>query len=284
MPELHDVEHFRRTALHHAAGKRIEAVDVHSGSAFKNARVDELRQAIVGRELRAADRFGTWLVLRTDEPSLVFQFGASGELVWSPLGETTLADDRVALGFAGGGELRFRTPRARARENGGVWLARDMASERAIIGPLGPDALSLTRREFHRALGAQTGAVKLVLFDQAVVAGIGDTIADEALWQAGIHPLERIDQLTGARRDRLFEALRRVMLQWVGHYGVDLSRWLTHVRGTPDATCPRCRTRLTTVRAEASAPPGAARARATAGGGASFVCPTCQKAPGALAA
>jgi formamidopyrimidine-DNA glycosylase len=84
------------------------------------------------------------------------------------------------------------------------------------------------------------------------------------LWQARIYPLRKLEDLGRSERDRLFEALQRVLAQWVEHYGVDISRSLTHFRDLPGGACPRCRAPLVRIRA---------------GGRTSLLCPTCQPAP-----
>src|SRR5206468_2747735 len=92
-------------------------------------------------------------------------------------------------------ELRYRN----MRKLGGAWLAHDRDEARAVMGELGPDALTVSRREFLDRLRRRRGGVKALLMDQRFVAGVGNLVADEVLWQARLHPLRR----SGARPARL---------------------------------------------------------------------------------
>ena len=101
--------------------------------------------------------------------------------------------------------------------------------------------------------------------DQTFVAGVGNIIADEVLWHARIHPKTPIQTLTPADRRRLYRQMRTVLEQAVEEYDyLDRKRtWLSHVRGRPEAVCPRCGTPL---------------ARTVAAGRTTYFCPNCQRA------
>jgi formamidopyrimidine-DNA glycosylase len=260
VPELHDVEHFRRFFQAHAKGRRIERVVVRDPEMVRNTTPEQLEAALVGRVFAAPERHGKWLFCWTDDgPGLVLHFGMTGLLAWS---EDVHRHDRLILELEGG-TLHYRN----MRRFGGIWLAENREAVGEITGELGPDALRITRRDFHHLLFHKKGAIKALLMDQTVLAGIGNIISDEVLWQAQIHPLRALEELTGGDRDRLFEAMQRVLGQWVQYYGVDRPRWLTHVRGKAGVPCPRCHEPLVTVRIA---------------GRTSYVCPACQPAPGAV--
>src|SRR5262249_21040570 len=159
-------------------------------------------------------RRGKWLLAPTDAgPVLILHFGMTGELVWSLDGARGAAQphphDRLLLGFE-----RGRPAYPNMRKFGGARPAADANAERAeereVVGELGPDALGLGRRAFHQRLVGRRGAIKALLMDQSFVAGVGNIISDEVLWQARLHPLARVEDLSGTERDRLFEGLQRV--------------------------------------------------------------------------
>ena len=106
---------------------------------------------------------------------------------------------------------------------------------------------------------------------QSVVAGVGNLIADEVLWQARLHPRRSIDSLDDAERIALFRRMHSVLKEAVDRYDyIPRKRsWLSHVRGRPDARCPRCETPLE---------------RITAAGRTTYLCPRCQPAPSSAAA
>jgi formamidopyrimidine-DNA glycosylase len=258
VPELPDVEHFRQVFRRLAAGKRVESVWA-DPTILRNAAAPALGRALKGRRFEDPDRLGKWLIARTDGPALLLHFGMTGDLVWSGDEPARHRHDRLALRFAEGGELRYRN----MRKLGGVWLAHDEEEIAGLLGALGPDALAVEGRVFAERLARRRGGVKAALMDQGFVAGVGNIMADEILWQARLHPRRPIEGMDPVERRRLFRVMQRVLRQATEHYDfMERERsWLTHVRGLAGAACPRCGTHL---------------ARTVAGGRTTYFCPRCQ--------
>ena len=261
VPELPDVERFRVFFALHAAGRAVRGVEALDPAIVRNATPDALENALRGHRFQEPGRHGKWMLAGTDGPTLLLHFGMTGDLIWSGDEPDRHRHDRLILHLAEG-ELRYRD----LRRFGGAWLAFDAADVATVTGPLGPDALDVTREEFLRRLERRRGGVKAALMDQSLVAGVGNLIADEVLWQARLHPRTRIQDLDAAARRSLFETLHGVLRRAVDH--VDSlereRRWLNSVRGLPGATCPRCRTPLE---------------RNVAAGRTTYFCPACQPAP-----
>jgi formamidopyrimidine-DNA glycosylase len=258
MPELPDVEAYRRFFGRYAAGKRIHGVAA-DPTIVRNTTPRALDKALRGRRLQDPDRLGKWLICRTDGATLLLHFGMTGDLIWSGEEPARHRHDRLTLRLEDGGELRYRN----MRKLGGAWLAHDEQELDAILGALGPDALAIRRREFLELLDRRRGGVKAALMDQTFVAGVGNIIADEVLWHARIHPRQPIQTLGTEERSRLYTELRRVLREAVEGYDyIPRKRsWLSGVRGLPGATCPRCTTPLQ---------------RTTVAGRTTYSCPRCQ--------
>ena len=241
MPELPDVEHFRVVFARHAQGKTVGSV-WSDPTILRNAAPEHVDDALRGRTFQEPTRHGKWLLGWTDGPCLLLHFGMTGDLIWSGDVPDRHRHDRLVLVFVDGGELRYRN----MRKLGGAWLAHDRDDVGGIVGALGPDALSVSGRTFLDRLSRRRGAVKAVLMDQRFVAGVGNLLADEILWQAGIHPRRRVETLSSEDRQRLLARLRLVVRESVRSYDYVSSkrRWLSHVRGRPGARCPRCGTPL----------------------------------------
>src|SRR5436190_24309647 len=107
MPELPDVEHFRRAFARRASGRTVAGVWA-DPTILRNAAPEGLTGALVGRRFEEPDRQGKWLVAWTDGPALLLHFGMTGDLVWSGDEPSRHRHDRLALAFVGGGELRYR--------------------------------------------------------------------------------------------------------------------------------------------------------------------------------
>ena len=84
---------------------------------------------------------------------------------------------------------------------------------------LGPEPLSLTPKNFAKSLGGRKSAIKAVLLDQKILAGVGNIYADESLFAAGIDPRRKAADLTRDQMDRLLKALQDVLLLSISQCG-----------------------------------------------------------------
>ncbi|MEU6733577.1 DNA-formamidopyrimidine glycosylase family protein [Streptomyces physcomitrii] len=259
MPELPDVEAFREVLATCGQGRRIRGVEVRDASVLHGIGVRRFVRELEGRRLRAPRRHGKWLLGGTDGPTLAFHFGMTGELRCTR-DEEPGAYDRVLIAVGGGRCLHYRDQ----RKLKGLWLL-DEAGVRRLLAGLGPDAAAVDRADFDRLLLARRGGLKSALTEQSVLAGLGNLLADEILWRAGLHPSRPAAGLGEAERRRLYRALRGVL-----RTSIDAGRvpprgsWLTGRRDDPGGACPRC---------------GTALRRGRIAGRGTYWCPRCQPAP-----
>lgn len=256
MPELPDVERFRRVWARHASGRRVDEVVVTDAGILRNVTAGALDDALRGERFEDPDRHGKWLIAWSTGPAVLLHFGMTGDLVPAEAPEGRHPHDRVIFRLDGG-EVRYRN----MRKLGGLWLAHGPDEAAAVLGRLGPDALDLSRRAFHALLRRRRGRVKAALMDQALLAGVGNLLADDALWRARLHPAGRIEDLSDSEVDRLYTELRTAMRREMARLEAGSeSRWL-RARGDPAGRCPRC---------------GSLLGRTTVGGRTTRFCPRCQ--------
>jgi formamidopyrimidine-DNA glycosylase len=259
MPELPDVEGFRRYMSRHASGRRVKGVRVPAADVVRNTSAQGLARALKGRKLSKPRRHGKWLLAPTDGPTLILHFGMTGGLHWtsSPDGEDR--HDRVIFELDGG-ELRYRN----MRKLGGVWLARDEREIGRVTGRIGPDAADVSREELEEMLTARRGGIKAMLMNQRLIAGIGNELSDEILWQARIRPSAPVSKLSAKRRGALYDAMSKVLTESMRRGRIPRHRaWLTSQRGVAEPTCPRC---------------GGRFKKSTVAGRSSYWCRKCQRA------
>ena len=222
MPESVEIEYYRRWA-ERAVGRTIVDVDTPDAWFLKEGLTgDVLRDAVVGRRFTEARRIGKLLLLDTslgDEqgPTVGLRFGMTGRLFVDGVANiddlqySSMRDepawDRVTF-HLDRGALWVRDP----RRLGGVLLDPDESR-------LGPDVLSITLPQLREALAGSTTAVKARLLDQARVAGVGNLIADEALWRAGVDPAREARSLDATELKRLHRHLRRTVDQLLARGG-----------------------------------------------------------------
>jgi formamidopyrimidine-DNA glycosylase len=257
MPELPDIEGFRRVLADHAAGREVRAVTVPDEALLEGTTPQGLGQALRGRRLAEPRRHGKWLLGPTEDgPLLLFHFRMTGELVWADDGEHH-AHDRVVLRFDEG-ELRYREQRRLGR----LWLVRRESEVTEVTGELGPDAQEVDRQQLGELLAGRQAMVKSALMDQRRLAGVGNELSDEVLWDARLNPRTRTDELSEADLDRLHGSLHRVLERSVAAGRIpEQPGWLESQRGADDPRCPRC---------------GTALRRATVAGRTAHWCPNCQ--------
>jgi formamidopyrimidine-DNA glycosylase len=261
MPELPEVEAYRRLAEDAALDRPVARVCAPDAWYLKRGLTEQaLAAVLVGRRFAAADRVGKLLLLVTEDgPTLGLRFGMSGRLVVDgragvegllyASNEALARYDRLIIQFADGGDLRMRDP----RRLGGVELEPRPEA-------LGPDALTVSPAELKRALAGSTAPLKARLLDQSRVAGIGNLIADEVLWRAGLSPVRPAGSLTPAELRRLHHHLHRVLDDLLARGGSHTGDFLPARR--PGGLCPRDGTPLV---------------RATVGGRTTWWCPKHQR-------
>jgi formamidopyrimidine-DNA glycosylase len=250
MPELPEVETARSLIADQALHRRIVDVDDSDSYVGRPHSPGEMRSALTGRSLTAAHRRGKTIWLETSGPGsaaapagpeLGIHLGMSGRIVVTgPDGTVAGGGDnyrydarpgragwsRFSLTFADGGGLVLLDPRRLGR----VRLNPD-------IGALGPDAAQVTQTEFRALITKGRIAVKARLLDQSKIAGIGNLLADEILWQARVSPLVRVDSLSSSQVNRLYRALKSVLKSASAKGGAHTGDVIAARH--PGGTCPR---------------------------------------------
>lgn len=245
MPELPEVESARR-ALVAALHREIRSVDDADEWVCRPHRPGDIANVLVGGRLTEAHRRGKAMWCPTERagepgPDLGIHLGMGGRVIVTGEdgaragGEPERPDrssrkpewDRFTVTFADGGQLRLFDKRRLGR----VRLDPD-------LGRLGPDAEVITREEFRQRVGRGRSAVKARLLDQSVLAGVGNLLADETLWQAALSPSAPAGELGGVTLDRLHDALEAALKAAIAHGGVHTGEVIGFRHA--DASCPRC--------------------------------------------
>ncbi len=219
MPEGVEIEFYRRQA-DEIVGRTISDVSAPDSWFLKRGLTSaEVVDAANGATVAAARRRGKLLVLDlSGRPSLGLRFGMTGRLIVG--GQAAIeyleyssrkndpAWDRFGLVFDDGIELIIRDP----RRLGGVELDPDEEA-------LGPDVFTISPSQLRANVLVGHVAVKARLLDQARVAGIGNLIADETLWRAGIDPARPASSLDNRESKRLHYHLRKVLTDFMRQGG-----------------------------------------------------------------
>lgn len=222
VPELAEVEHFRRVAAAVALGRVVKrAVCANDEIVVDGTTSRAVQRALTGRRVVGTGRHGKHMWLELDErPWPVLHFGMTGMMLTPNATPLTLASGidtgptwpprftKLLLVFDDGGEVAMTN----ARRLGRIRL-RDDPPHEPPIAKLGFDPhLSMPAAPaFARLVARRRIAIKALLLDQGFAAGVGNWVADEALYQAGIDPRRRAADLTTAEAKRLRTCLARIV-------------------------------------------------------------------------
>jgi formamidopyrimidine-DNA glycosylase len=261
MPELPDVEGFRRALSKGLAGRRVVDVTVLDPGVLRNRTPSQFTRQLTGRQFAEPARTGKWLILPTDGPSVLIHNGMTGRPSLADPGDEPDRYDRLVI-TTDDRELHYSD----LRKLRGVWLAATEPEVTDVIGPHGHDAWPISVAAFIDAMHGRQGQLKPTLMDQKVIAGLGNMLSDEVCWRAHLHLASSIPNLTDDELTRLAGQLRQVLRAAVRAGHIPRTRsWLNSRRDYPDpAPCPRCGTTI---------------CRTRIGGRTSLWCPRCQRPP-----
>lgn len=270
MPELPEVETVVRALRPLLVGRTITGARNTWPRHIDRPDFPALVERLTGQTVEAIGRRGKFIIIHlTDDENLIIHLRMSGHLsvvdAALPLTEHTHTVFELDNSF----ELRFRD----TRKFGRVYLVRDPEE---VLGKLGPEPLApeFTLETFAEILRSRKRLLKPFLLDQAMIAGIGNIYADEALFDAGIHPLRRTDTLSDEEIEVLYVAIRRVLEIGIAREGASIDTYVkpdgemgdmqnaVMVFRRTDRPCYRCGTPIV---------------RLIVGGRSTHICPQCQR-------
>jgi formamidopyrimidine-DNA glycosylase len=291
MPELPEVETTRRRIAPLLVGRRIERVRTTGASYFFLTPPDELARSLAGRRVGRLDRVGKYLLAGFDDGArLLLHLGMTGQLFSSEATSVRLLSATSRASLPPDAQLRFEpdehthlaldlgagAPRVffrDVRKFGKVqWLAPGERTAR--LDRLGTDALCVTGELLFRASRGRRVAIKSLLLDQSICAGIGNIYADEALFRAGVRPGRAARRVTRRDCEAIAAALRQVLERSIETGGSSISDYVA-----PDGSDGRYQDerRVYARAGEACLVCGAAIKRRVIGQRSSHYCARCQR-------
>ena len=270
MPELPEVETTVRGLEKVLDGERIANVEIRRPD-LRRPFPEGLGQALTGARVTALSRRAKFGTIETDRgDTLVFHLGMSGR--WRIDPEEIEKHDHLVLTTGGGRVVALNDP----RRFGSVDLVRsDSLSTFKPFLELGPEPLgkALSGQWLKEQFAGRKAAVKLLLLDQRIVAGLGNIYVCEALYRAGIDPRRAGGRIALKRLDLLAEAIPQVLDEAIAAGGSTLRDFAApdgelgyfakdfDVYGREGKDCRRC---------------GGTVKRIVQGARSTFFCPSCQ--------
>jgi len=259
MPELPEVEMVRRYVEESCQGRTISELRVIDEGILDGVTKEAIVRSVQGRRIIAVKRHGKQLFLELSDGVLTVHLGMTGDLLMLKRKGRLPSHVRVLMTLDDRTRLAYDDP----RKFGAIGFA-STASEFVSEHKLGPDALQISGKEFVRRAHPSRRAIKPVLLDQHVLAGVGNLYADEALYQAKVHPLTPASELSNQDLFRIRGKIRQVL-----RLSIDAS---TDFSKLPVGFLLRSRV------AGSPCPLGHGRLRAIkVGGRTTIFCPSCQR-------
>lgn len=272
MPELPEVETVRRVLASFLINKTIQRVTVRLPRIIQGLTPEEFSRRLQGLTLTSIERKGKYLLFQLPPYTLVSHLRMEGKYRLLKAEENWEKHDHVEFRFTDGSALRYNDVRQFGTMH--VVPQNDFHSIRGLA-TLGPEPIA---EDFNgsvlknRLESAQNSAVKAALLQQNRVAGLGNIYADEALFQAGIHPARKVRTLRRWEYDTLADACRQVLLAGIAAGGATVRTYRSpqaagsfqlqiQVYGKKGEPCPRC---------------GHPIERIVVGGRGTHCCPLCQ--------
>lgn len=268
MPELPEVETTVRGLRAVLDGRRLSRVEARRPN-LRRALPEDLGQRLTGARVTGLGRRAKYGLIGTDRgDTLVFHLGMSGR--WRIDPSTLETHDHLLLETDEGRRLALNDP----RRFGSVDLVRTAELERWNgFAALGPEPFDLTPEELKRRLAGREAAIKLLLLDQRIVAGLGNIYVCEALFRAGINPKRTGGSVSLDRLRRLVPAIKTVLAEAIEAGGSSLRDY-----AQPDGELGYFSKQFAVYNREGQACAcGGPVRRFAQGGRSTWYCPRCQK-------
>ncbi|WP_088838752.1 MULTISPECIES: DNA-formamidopyrimidine glycosylase [unclassified Listeria] len=273
MPELPEVENVRSTLSDLIISKKIDQVTVNVTKMIVQPEADEFVHLLVGEKFEAVRRRGKFLIFDLTNCSILAHLRMEGKFRLHHETDEVSKHTHVIFHFTDQTELRFLD----VRKFGTLELIEKFGEAKTrSIQKLGPEPLDaqFLKAPFAAGLKKTTRAIKTVLLDQKLVAGVGNIYADEICFMAKVMPTRPANSLTNTEITRIYEATKTIMAEAVELGGSTIRTYVNSegklgryqeklfVYGQSGEPCPICGTEIEKIKLN--------------GRGTHF-CPKCQK-------
>ncbi|MCY1266187.1 Formamidopyrimidine-DNA glycosylase [compost metagenome] len=207
MPELPEVETTRRGIAPYIEGQRVSRVIVRDRR-LRWPIPEDLDVRLSGQRILQVERRAKYLLLNAEAGTLISHLGMSGSLRLVECGLPAVKHEHVDIELESGLALRYTDPR-----RFGALLWSQAPLEHELLRHLGPEPLTddFEGERLYQLSRGRSMAVKPFIMDNAVVVGVGNIYASEALFAAGIDPRRAAGSISRARYGRLAEEIKRIL-------------------------------------------------------------------------
>ena len=218
MPELPEVDQVRKTLAPHVVGKKIKTVEIRLPRLIQYPSAQEFAEKLAGKTIQSIERRGKYLRLNVGKDIYILvHLRMTGALLAVAKDAPEPDYAKIKFELTGPENLWFTD----IRTFGTLYLIDHNDKRIEGYATLGPEPVGtgLTAGYLEKACAKKIGAIKAVILDQKIVAGLGNIYADEALFAAGIMPTRQANNLTKEEYARLVKAMKKVIAQGIKNHG-----------------------------------------------------------------
>ncbi|WP_437879621.1 bifunctional DNA-formamidopyrimidine glycosylase/DNA-(apurinic or apyrimidinic site) lyase [Pseudomonas sp. LRF_L74] len=218
MPELPEVETTRRGIAPHLEGQRVTRVVVRERR-LRWPIPEDLDVRLSGQRIETVERRAKYLLMKAESGTLIGHLGMSGSLRLVEAGLPAAKHEHVDIELESGMALRYTDP----RRFGALLWSQDPLNHELLVR-LGPEPLTdaFDGARLYRMSRGRSMAIKPFIMDNAVVVGVGNIYASEALFAAGIDPRREAGTVSSARYERLSQEIKRILAHAIERGGTTL--------------------------------------------------------------
>lgn len=272
MPELPEVETVRQTLKKNILGFKIRDVDVFYEKMIHGTSVEKFKESLKNQTLLDIKRYGKYLVFIFEDIALISHLRMEGRYYLKDLDFPREKHEHIIFYFTNDATLRYQD----TRKFGTMELSEiDQVKLNRGIAKLGPEPIGeeIDTDQIYEKIKQRRQAIKTVLLDQTVLAGLGNIYVDETLFLSGIHPEKQANTLRKKDVKTIVECSKQVLEKAISLGGSSIRTYTSSLGVTgrfqnelfvhtrEDEACKICQTTIIKTKV---------------GGRGTYYCPTCQ--------
>jgi formamidopyrimidine-DNA glycosylase len=271
MPELPEVETIVKGLQKTVVGRKIKSINVIFPGIVKQE-TEKFRKNAEKTKIVKVRRRGKYILIDlSNGKTILAHLGMTGNFLLVKSSSPWNKHDHLIIRFyENHKELRYNDQRKFGKLKSFPTCKEKNVSE---LEKLGPESLNISASDFINLFQKRKGRIKSALLNQQIIAGLGNIYADESLFEAKIHPAQRIDKLSPQRLKRLHQAIQKILRKAIKAGGSSIENYynvngeigsfqLQHkVYGREGLPCKKCGTKIKRIKINQRS---------------SYFCPKCQ--------
>ncbi|MGM0587168.1 MAG: Fpg/Nei family DNA glycosylase [Bacteroidota bacterium] len=208
MPELPEVEVFKSIVDDTSLNKTIRSIYIEREDILEDVSPQEFNKALEGDSFVSTSRHGKYLFIETEQGhTVLMHFGMTAHPVFYESADTEPDYPRLIFHFDDDGHLAFDCRRMLGKLS--LVDSKDALIEEKKLGIDAMDP-ALDKTAFVELIRSSRGYIKTSLMKQELMAGIGNEMADEMVYQAGLHPKSKVGKLSDQDIEHLYDQMHQV--------------------------------------------------------------------------